>query len=668
MNAYSGSITSDERGWYSADELAGMNLPGLPRVKRAINERARDEKWALQVDAEGRLLARRRAGRGGGTEYHVSVLPAAARAELVRRSAIAGPHNSNAMLAANDEVVSREWQWFDRQSEKTRAEARRRLAIVESVIAYEQEAGLTRSAAVPQVAADHGVGASTLWLWLGLIGGLHASDWLPALAPRRKGGGVDAQIDAELWTLFKSDYLRPEKPTFAACYRRVEGIAKVHGIPIPNVKTFQRKLEREIDPSVILLKRDGQEALRRSIPSQRRSVSDLHAMQLVNIDGHKFDVFVNWGTDSKGKPIVRRPIMVAIQDVYSRKVLAWRIGEVESAIQTRLAFADLFRCFGIPKGCLLDNGRAFASKWITGGALTRYRFKIREEDPTGLLPSLGINPHWATPYRGQSKPIERGFRDMCEDIAKHPAMSGAYTGNKPDAKPDNYGDRAIPIAEFRAHVAQGIAAHNARQGRRTEMAAGRSFDAVFAESFASAPIGKASEEQLRLALLAGEKRRIRSDTSHIEMFGNRYWTPDLNRHAGKLVTVRFDPDDLHQPIHVYDLAGAYIASADVIENTGFLDVAAAKDRAKQEAQWRRSVREAAEAEQLLAAEQVAARIAAMLPNAATEDLPEPSVIRPVRHRGQTAAALKSAPSPRRQADTEFMTDFMSGVRKLRVVE
>jgi hypothetical protein len=28
----------------------------------------------------------------------------------------------------------------------------------------------------------------------------------------------------------------------------------------------------------------------------------------------------------------------------------------------------------------LDNGRAFASKWITGGANTRFRFKVREED------------------------------------------------------------------------------------------------------------------------------------------------------------------------------------------------------------------------------------------------------------------------------------------------
>jgi len=96
---------------------------------------------------------------------------------------------------------------------------------------------------------------------------------------------------------------------------------------------------------------------------------------MVNIDGHKFDIFAK---DADGK--VFRPLMVGIQDIYSRKILAWRIGGSESAIQTRLTFADLFRDYGIPKACVFDNGRAFASKLITGGAKSRFRFKIRAED------------------------------------------------------------------------------------------------------------------------------------------------------------------------------------------------------------------------------------------------------------------------------------------------
>lgn len=635
--------------WFSADDLAALKLPGLPRSKRHINDRAREEQWALKVAEDGTALVRRRKGVGGGLEYHFSVLPAAARLALARDLG-----DDASSVPANDATPA--WQWFDLQTDKVKEAGRERLDIVVAVHELEA-AGFTRSAAIGEIEAERGISKSTLWSYLRLVSGLAPSDWLPALAPQRKGGGAEAEIDGDIWQVFKSDYLRPEKPTYSSCYRRAQRVAEARGITIPTMKTFQRKLEREVPANVLILRRDGSEALRRSMPAQRRSVAQLHAMELVNIDGHKFDVFVRDGDQ------VFRPMMVAIQDIMSRKVLAWRFGESESAILTRLAFADLFRNFGIPKGCLLDNGRAFASKWITGGALTRFRFKIRKEDPTGLLPALGINPHWATPYRGQSKPIERAFRDFCQDIAKHPAFAGAYTGNRPDAKPENYGSHAVPLADFVRIVGEEIAHHNARLGRRTEMAHGGSFDATFQDSYARAPVGRATEEQLRLALLAGENRRVDRQTGAIEMLGNRYWSPELLGHYGQLVTVRFDPDDLHQAVHVYDLSGRHLCAAEPQEMTGFQDVAAAKVRSKQEAAWRKSARDGVAAEHLLAASE----IAAMLPKPAAPEPMTPAVTRIVRHRGQQAAALKVVRSAQPQND-EFLDDFMAGVTKLRAVE
>ncbi|WP_332460286.1 transposase domain-containing protein [Pseudophaeobacter flagellatus] len=73
----------------------------------------------------------------------------------------------------------------------------------------------------------------------------------------------------------------------------------------------------------------------------------------------------------------------------------------------------------------------------------RFRFKVREEDPLGVLPLLGIQIHWATPAHGQAKPIERAFRDLASDVAKDPCFAGAYVGNRPDAKPENYGKRLV---------------------------------------------------------------------------------------------------------------------------------------------------------------------------------------------------------------------------------
>lgn len=645
--------------WFTAAELAELALPGLPRTKRKINERAASDGWALRTGIAGQPLARPRAGRGGGLDYHLDVLPPAARGAI----ATMGVSVAADVSATPETREARLWRWFDGTTDAVKREAKRRLATVQLVEAYER-AGLTRSAAVANAAARDQVGASTLWQWLSLVDGAAPADRLAHLAPRRQGGGANAEVDAGAWQFLLSDYLRPEKPTFTSCYwRMVKGYADPRGLAVPHEKTLRRKLEREVDGRLVIARRSGAEELRRSLPAQERSVADLHALEAVNIDGHKFDVFVRWPDGRVG-----RPMMVALQDLHSRKIVAHRIDESENALATRLVFADLFRNYGIPRACLLDNGRAFASKTITGGAKSRFRFKIRDEEPTGVLTALGIEIHWATPYRGQSKPIERAFRDMCDTIAKHPALAGAYTGNRPDAKPENYGSHAVPIDAFRAVVAAGIAAHNAKTGRRTEMGRGcKSFDQVFAESYATAPIGKATPEQLRMALLTAEERTCDRQTGVVTLEQNRYYARELSAYTGQKLTLRFDPDDLHGEVHVYTRAGAFICTAPAIAAVSFFDKASANKRRAQEADQRRLVKQLAETHQLLDA----AALTAMMP-AYDDEAPAPvsTVVRPVRHRGQTAAALRSCPaSAAAQPVTTSVTDRLAkAATRLRVVD
>jgi hypothetical protein len=642
-------VQAQPREWFTAAELADLGLPGLAGDKRSINRRAQEERWSMRSMPSGEPLCRARAGRGGGMEFHASLLPGTARIELAKRGM-----SSDRPEPTVVEADAGGWRWYESQAAKVRAEATRRLAIIGEIELLE-EAGMTRTAAIGAASDAHSIGKATLWSWLRLVEGVARENRLPALAPRRKGGGSEVEVDPHLWAVFKSDYLRPSQPTLSSCYERASAIAAERGLNMPSERTFRRRCERELDPGLIKYRREGEEALRRSIPAQRRTVEHLHALEHVNVDGHKFDVFVRL---DDGR--VTRPMMVAIQDIYSSKFLAWRLDLSETAVLTRLAFADLFRDYGIPKACTLDNGKAFASKWITGGAKTRFRFKIKEEEPTGLLTALGIKIHWAIPYRGQSKPIERAFRDMCDTIAKHPAMEGAYTGNTPLAKPENYGSRAIPFAEFVQHVDRGIAAHNARLGRRGRHYRGRSFDEVFTESYAAAPIGKATPEQLRMALLAAEQKRVNRQTGEVELYGNRYWSEQCAGLGGQLVTIRFDPDALHSDVHLYGNDGRYLTTANLIADTGFDDVAGAHATAKRLRSYRERVRHGEQAEQLLAAEELAALQADLAPVA----MPEPTVIRPVRHRGQTAAALK----PQVNHALERDANMFAALGKLRVVE
>jgi len=52
--------------WYSATELAALGLPSVPDTRQGVEFIAKRDGWRTAA------LARRKAGRGGGYEYHVS--------------------------------------------------------------------------------------------------------------------------------------------------------------------------------------------------------------------------------------------------------------------------------------------------------------------------------------------------------------------------------------------------------------------------------------------------------------------------------------------------------------------------------------------------------------------------------------------------------------------
>jgi len=214
--------------------------------------------------------------------------------------------------------------------------------------------------------------------------------------------------------------------------------------------------------------------------------------------------------------------------------------------------------------------------------------------------------HWTRPYSGQSKPIERAWRDLAENIAKHPFCAGAYTGNKPDAKPENYMERAIPLDDFRMHVAAQIIEHNAQAGRRAENCKGRSFDETFAASMAapSTIVRVPSKAQSALWLLASEAIKTRKDNGGIHFQGNRYWNGALNEWAGKQVIIRFDPDFLHKPIKVYDLKNRLICEADCLDDAGFSSADDARLHSRLASTHKKAVAAKAEAEAALSAQQL----------------------------------------------------------------
>ncbi len=627
--------------WFTAAELAALRLPALPTA--VPNLRAYLARNGALDAAEGRLW-RQRAGKGGGVEYHLSALPVEAQAalRLQEKPVKAAEPRLTAKASITRDGL---WNWYERLPAKKKAAAQLRATALDAVAAMVR-GGEDKTVAIALVATQTGVSKSTLWNWENAVLGVPRGDWLPRLAPRHSGAAERRECPAEAWDMLRADYLRPERPTFEACFRRLQAVAAVKGWELPSGQTLRRRLEALPD-AIRVLARQGDEALKALYPAQQRTRGHFHALEAINVDGHKWDVFVKWPDG-----VVRRPMMVAFQDLYSGKLLSWRIDWSENKEATRLALGDLIDEFGIPDKCWLDNGKAFASKWITGGSPNRYRFKVRDEDPQGLLTSLGVQIHWTKPYSGQSKPIERMFGDFAGDIAKHPRFAGAYVGNNPTAKPENYGSKAVPLDVFIATVAAEVAAHNARPGRRSEVCNGRSLDAAFAESYAAAPIRRATGPQRRMFLLMAEALRCDSRDGSLRLEGNRFWAEFLTGLRGQKITARFDPQDLKQPLAIYALDGRFLGEAGCIDAVGFDDVEAGRAHERNRNAYKRGVRMQAEAERRMTIQQVAALLPA--PDAAAP-APDRKIVRPVF--GNTALKPRELPE---QSEGEVL--LLKGLR------
>lgn len=485
---------------------------------------------------------------------------------------------------------------LDSLTERHRAVAADRVLVLQLVEQLAEEHGLT--AAVHIAAERCGHGASSIRRWRAQVAGAPRSEWASVLAPRWHGRSSTEDCSEDAWQFLLGAYLRPEQPSFRDAHRRTIDVAKAKGWTLPTEKVCRARYEREVPFEAALLRRRGADALAAEYPAQIRDRSGMVALQAVNADGHRWDVQVEWPDGSHG-----RPMMIAWQDLYSGKVLSWRIDRNENSAAIRLALGDMVENYGIPHDAYLDNGRGFASRMLSGRVKHRYRFAIKEEEPAGAFSLLGIDIHWTTPYHGQAKPIERAFRDLCETIAKHPSFSGAYTGRSTAHKPANYGSRVIPLADFLRVVELEIRAHNARPARRTRVCAGKlSFDDAFERSYADVPVRKVTDDQRRLLLMAAEGIRVRKGGVHL--LGNQFWCPEIAPHQGKPLVVRFDPEDVQAGVYCYDASGRYIGFAECSVAVGFGDVGAAREHNRKRRSWAKAVRSAAKELGATAADEV----------------------------------------------------------------
>ena len=567
----------------------------MPQSAHGVARRAKRDEWRSQP----------RQARGGGVEFCISSLPTETQKALMDQL-LTKPSSLSPERAAELDMLARQielidpsvknrhnysplsekdrdalWRNFEARSKAAKAKVERKISCLQAA-QHLMIDSMGRTEAIEVSAPQFGFGVSTVYRMFDMVRGHDPSDWGPLLIGKKPGGVRRAEFSDEALDYIKGEYLTQVRQPLATIIYRARLYAKKMGWTIPSDWTI-RNLINAIPRREVVFARQGATALHYTYQHQIRDYSTLAVNELWEADGHKADVFCR---DSSGK--VFRPMVEVFRDVRTRRVLGWSIAETESSELVRKALHNAIKnCKSLPRNILLDNGRGGASKAMTGGQKTRFRGTISAEETNGIITTLGINVHWATPGRGQSKPIERFFRSYADNVDKR--FPNAYCGNTPDARPESFDPKnAVDLDIYRAAIEAWFVEYNERSHTGDSMD-GRSPKDVYSELVQVTPVRTPTDAQLRLSMMTAESVILQSKAQHIRLMGNIYWCEalaDLNSRGP--YTVRYDADDVMKSVYLYD-GEELIAEVPLWEKSGFLSKQDAKDHTRNRRKANRAI-------------------------------------------------------------------------------
>ena len=585
--------------YFTVKELAGVaGMPSNERnVRIMLNKLATDDQKRKRENVTSKKPL----------EYHIDCLPKETRMALLQSAAQEEAEKAGSLDAERE--ISDDELWFQYDCATDAQKKRTQEAYSLCVMVRDICRGSNMTRAMNQVAEQCNTTVSRLKRYFYVAPALASKNipfniWLPSLLDKRGGNHLRAYIEPEAWELYKADFLRPERPTWTECYRRISLIAEREGWKLPCSDTFKARIRDEVPYEVIVLKRDGQfEAQQTLIPAQRRTREGMYAMQRVSGDGHTMRVFCKMHDGS-----VVRPTVWVFQDVYSSMIVGYSLDISENTEMLGVAIYNMVSKFGAPVEVDLDHGSAALSEDITGGqrrpviggktletdkltSKAKKEYKFDRHEVSGVLEVLGAKVNWTsivTDTNGKNKgnarakPVERLFHPVggIGQFERHPDFDGAYTGTGPKDKPANYGTYAVPFDEFVAAFDEWVHQYNHEPNRRAEMSKGvNSYAQTFAESIEGSSIPKPSEVQLAMCFMS-TRRMVKVHSGGLVHLNagryskgktNRYHSALLYQYVGKKVTLRFNPHDLLSRVWAYDDKGRYIGEIPLYGDVAYDD-------------------------------------------------------------------------------------------------
>ncbi len=368
----------------------------------------------------------------------------------------------------------------------------------------------------------------------------------------------------EAWKRFKQLWLTRQCRTVSLCFSIVANEAKRRAEdPAWTWLTYRRiceKVIKDLPPIVADYWRLGErEWARKWGKKNRRDYCEYRAGETWISDFHDCDTFCR---RSDTDPRIVRPKICTFSDLRTRMIMGWRVVPSENQDAVLLTFRDGVLEFGPPEEAIIDNGKPYRARGVSGGRPGR---RIEDEKYVrSVFGALEVRVHFSLPYNPDSKPLERWhltyetqfgatFASYCGGDNKSPVWRAAAELAR------RHPEQCPTVAEYASAGRQYINAFNERPHRGVAMR-GLSPAQAFAK-FDPIPKAVAPEGTVDLLL----KRLTKPVT--VSRFGVRYLNVEYGQNnqqlfmmQGQEVLLRVDPQDASYVI-VCDLEGRPILKA-----------------------------------------------------------------------------------------------------------
>lgn len=446
--------------WWTAKELAQLaqdrGITTFPGSERGVQLHASRAGWADM----GPGRCRRRAGRGGGTEYHYLLLPDPMRAAIELRDtraqlaarhaaevarddrrvaalrASALPARARAVMEARAEVLrsiegyaiaqgqSRAWaiqrflaavedamerQAIEQARDQGEPLTEREVASLGRQLVLTAQDGFQVSLGLLVDANDRrgkaSISRATLYGWFGA----RDRGGVVALAP---AATREAQPLPPAFGVFLTYYAVSNKVTAS------DALDQYHAdhpepemrLTIDQVRYILRTRLNNIERHV---GREGLLTLRARLPYITRTTEDMWPTTIYSADGKTFDAEVL--DPVSNRPI--RPELTTVIDVVTRMIVGIALSRKEGVMAVTEALRNACARYGVPAIFYTDRGPG-------------YKNETFDADVSGLMGRLGITKMHATPYNSQAKGlVERVNATVWDTLARR---MPSYIGSDAD--------------------------------------------------------------------------------------------------------------------------------------------------------------------------------------------------------------------------------------------